>query len=154
MVTLKRCQVDEDKDEEPSARSNRGSKRSRSGKEPDSTSAPKDKTSKTTGKSTEGSKSHHKFAGESSQAKDQFTLPKIWKNPHIRSSKQEMEDLRESFNELMDTPLDFTKFVMNRLKVETLTPELLASPTFELMKGSCKSLSNLSIFLKKSTRNH
>ncbi|GJY26218.1 hypothetical protein Tco_0400944 [Tanacetum coccineum] len=37
-----------------------------------------------------------------------------------------MEDPRESFNELMDTPLDFSAFVMNRLKVDTLTPELLA----------------------------
>ncbi|GJW77967.1 hypothetical protein Tco_0139649 [Tanacetum coccineum] len=51
-----------------------------------------------------------------------------------------MEDPRESFNELMDTPLDFSAFVMNRLKVDTLTPELLTGPTFELMKGSCKSL--------------
>ncbi|GJX99946.1 hypothetical protein Tco_0356965 [Tanacetum coccineum] len=49
------------------------------------------------------------------------------------------EDTRESFNELMDTPLDFSAFVMNRLKVDTLTPELLVGPTFELMKGSCKS---------------
>ncbi|GKB61211.1 hypothetical protein Tco_0917397, partial [Tanacetum coccineum] len=52
----------------------------------------------------------------------------------------QMEDPRESFNELMDTPLDFSAFVMNRLKVDTLTPELLTGPTFELMKGSCKSL--------------
>ncbi|GJY69348.1 hypothetical protein Tco_0472330 [Tanacetum coccineum] len=51
-----------------------------------------------------------------------------------------MEDPRKSFNELMDTPLDFSEFVMNRLKVDTLTPELLAGSTFKLMKGSCKSL--------------
>ncbi|GJU85110.1 hypothetical protein Tco_1292656 [Tanacetum coccineum] len=43
---------DEDKDEEPSAGSYRESKRRRAGKEPESTSAPKEKTSKTTGKST------------------------------------------------------------------------------------------------------
>ncbi|GJY50868.1 hypothetical protein Tco_0441715 [Tanacetum coccineum] len=43
----------------------------------------------------------------------------------------------------MDTPLDFSAFVMNRLKVDTLTPELLAGPTFKLMKGSCKSLIEL-----------
>ncbi|GKD80338.1 hypothetical protein Tco_1342959, partial [Tanacetum coccineum] len=54
-----------------------------------------------------------------------------------------MEDPHKSFNELMDTPLDFSAFVMNRLKVETLTPELLVGPTFELMKGSCKSLVEL-----------
>ncbi|GJS17760.1 hypothetical protein Tco_0412232 [Tanacetum coccineum] len=43
----------------------------------------------------------------------------------------------------MDTPLDFSAIVMNRLKVDTLTPELLTGPTFELMKGSCKSLVEL-----------
>ncbi|GJY42727.1 hypothetical protein Tco_0430940 [Tanacetum coccineum] len=49
----------------------------------------------------------------------------------------------------MDTPLDFSAFVMNRLKVDTLTLELLAGPTFELMKGSCKSLVELEYFLEE-----
>nr|GEX98663.1 hypothetical protein [Tanacetum cinerariifolium] len=49
-------------------------------------------------------------------------------------------DSRSSFNELMDTPVDFSNFLINRLKVDTLTPELLAGPTYELLKGSCKSL--------------
>ncbi|GKB60601.1 hypothetical protein Tco_0916787 [Tanacetum coccineum] len=62
---------------------------------------------------------------------------------HWLSSLAHKEDPRESFNELMDTPLDFSAFVMNRLKVDTLTPELLTGPTFELMKGSCKSLVEL-----------
>ncbi|GJS94479.1 hypothetical protein Tco_0801447 [Tanacetum coccineum] len=56
IVSFKRHRDDEDKDEEPSARSNRGSKRRRARKEPESTSAPKEKTSKTTSKSTDGSK--------------------------------------------------------------------------------------------------
>ncbi|GKA75494.1 hypothetical protein Tco_0781872 [Tanacetum coccineum] len=43
----------------------------------------------------------------------------------------------------MDTPLDFSASMMNRLKVDTLMPELLTGPTFELMKGSCKSLVEL-----------
>ncbi|GJS82412.1 hypothetical protein Tco_0748953 [Tanacetum coccineum] len=60
-----------------------------------------------------------------------------------------MEDPRESFNELKDTPLDFLAFVMNRLKVDTLTPELLAGPTFELMKGLCKSLVELEYFFEE-----
>nr|GEZ74392.1 hypothetical protein [Tanacetum cinerariifolium] len=57
-VTLKRHRDDEDKDEEPSVGSDRGSKRRQARKEPESTSAPKEKTSKTSGKSTEGSKSY------------------------------------------------------------------------------------------------
>ncbi|GKC13820.1 hypothetical protein Tco_1010602 [Tanacetum coccineum] len=42
------------------------------------------------------------------------------------SSLAQKEDPRESFNQLMDTLLDFSAFVMNWLKVDTLTPELLA----------------------------
>ncbi|GKC55986.1 hypothetical protein Tco_1083584 [Tanacetum coccineum] len=72
---------DEDKDEEPSARSNRGSKKRRVRKEPESTSAPKEKTSKTTGKSTEGSKSHHKPAAEFAQAKDPMHTAKDLEEP-------------------------------------------------------------------------
>nr|GEZ55694.1 hypothetical protein [Tanacetum cinerariifolium] len=49
-------------------------------------------------------------------------------------------DSHSSFSELMDTFVDFSAFLMIRLKVDTFTPELLARPTYELMKGSCKSL--------------
>ncbi|GJY96305.1 hypothetical protein Tco_0513215, partial [Tanacetum coccineum] len=160
---------DEDKDEEPSAGSNRGSKRRRAGKEPESTSAPKEKTSKTTSKSTEGSKSHHKSAGKSTQVEEPMYTAKDLEEPahqefetgvtedqHNKETSQlpncslaQIEDPRESFNELMDTPLDFSAFVMNRLKVDTLTPELLAGPTFELMKGTCKSLVELEYFFEE-----
>ncbi|GJS79297.1 hypothetical protein Tco_0729178 [Tanacetum coccineum] len=182
-ISFKRHRYDEDKDEEPSARSNRGSKRRRARKEPESTSAPKEKTSKTTGKSTDGSKSKHKSAGEfahteepmhtdkdlkepahqefdigateeqsdeeTSQHPDWFqkqakiptpdhdwnkTLPAVHGpvQPWLRNLARE-EGPRESFDELMDTPLDFSAFMMNQLKIDTLTPELLAGPTFELM---------------------
>nr|GEU63284.1 hypothetical protein [Tanacetum cinerariifolium] len=80
-VTLKRRRGDDaDKDEEPFAGSDRGSKRRREGKEPESISAPKEKASRTT---------------------------------------------------------------------DTLTPKLLAGPTYELMKGSCKSLVELKLFLEE-----
>ncbi|GKC58397.1 hypothetical protein Tco_1085995 [Tanacetum coccineum] len=198
-VSFKRCRDDEDKDEEPSAGSNRGSKRRRAGKEPESTSAPKEKTSKTTGKSTDGSKSQHKSAGESahteepmhtdkdleepahqefdigateeqsdeetSQHPDWFQKPakiptpdRDWNKtlpavhgpvqPWLSNLARE-EGPRESFDELMDTPLDFSAFMMNRLKIDTLTPELLAGPTFELMKGTCKSLVELEYFFEE-----
>ncbi|GKG05526.1 hypothetical protein Tco_0325612, partial [Tanacetum coccineum] len=68
--SFKRCRDDEDKDKEPSAGSNRGSKRRRAGKEPESTSTPKEKTPKSTCKSTEGSKSLHKSIGESAHAEE------------------------------------------------------------------------------------
>nr|GFB92661.1 hypothetical protein [Tanacetum cinerariifolium] len=58
-------------------------------------------------------------------------------------------DSRSSFNELLDTPLDFSNFIMNRIRVDTLTPELLAGPNFELMKGSCTSLIKLEYHLEE-----
>ncbi|GJV49640.1 retrovirus-related pol polyprotein from transposon TNT 1-94 [Tanacetum coccineum] len=247
---------DEDKDEEPSAGSDWGSKRRRAGKEPVSTSTPKEKTSKTSGKSTDRSKSQHKSASESAHTKEPMYTDKDLEEPahqefDIGATKEQSDketsqhpdcvpkektsktsgkshegskyqhktasesaqpeepmhtakdleepinqefktggtkdqpdeetsqhpywfqkptklptpyrdwnqtlpdahgpvqpwlsslaqkvDPRESFNELMDTPLDFSAFVMNRLKVDTLTRELLTGPTFKLMKGSCKS---------------
>ncbi|GKE01380.1 hypothetical protein Tco_1389363, partial [Tanacetum coccineum] len=98
-VSFKRRRDDEDKDEEPSARSNRGQ------------------------------------ASYSRQP---------WLSNLVRQ-----ETPRESFDELTDTPFDFSTFVMNRPKVETLTPELLAGPTFELMKGTCKSLVELEYFFEE-----
>ncbi|GKF03550.1 hypothetical protein Tco_0030473, partial [Tanacetum coccineum] len=153
-VTFKRRQDDEDEDEEPSARSNWGSKKRRPGKEPKSTCAPKEKTSKSTDKSKEGSKSHHISTGKSVQVEEPIYTDKDLEEPthqefdtgftedqpidattqHPDCTLAQNEDPRESFNELMDTPLYFSAFVLNWLKVDTLTLELLAGLTFELIK--------------------
>nr|GEY66727.1 hypothetical protein [Tanacetum cinerariifolium] len=198
-VMLKRCHDDEDKDEEPSAGSDRGSKRRRAGKEPESTNAPKEKASKTFGKSAEGYKSHQKTASESAPAEEPMQTTQDWEEPaHLEfetgasddqpiaeasqhpelfqkqtkpptpnrawnktflvthgsiqpsiSDLAKQADTHTSFNELMDTHVDFSEFLMNRLKVDTLTHELLASPTYELMKGSYKSLVELEFFLEE-----
>nr|GEX70916.1 hypothetical protein [Tanacetum cinerariifolium] len=168
-IIIKRRREDKDDDEEPFAGSNRGSKRRRAGKEPESTSKPKEKTSKTTGKSTEGSKSHQKSTGKSAQTKELIHTAKYLEEPTpqefdtgftedqpIEEASQlsdcnlaQKDDTCDSFNELIDTLLDFSSFVMNRLKFDTLTTELLAGPTFELMKGSCKSLVELEYFFKE-----
>ncbi|GJU72115.1 retrovirus-related pol polyprotein from transposon TNT 1-94 [Tanacetum coccineum] len=48
-----------------------------------------------------------------------------------------------TFDELMDTPIDFSAYVMNRLKIDNLTQEILVGPAFNLLKGSCKSFTEL-----------
>ncbi|GJX55843.1 hypothetical protein Tco_0285740 [Tanacetum coccineum] len=152
-VTIKRSRDDQDEDE--SAGSNRGSKRRRAGKEPESTSAPKEKISKSSSKSKEGSKSHHTSTGKPAHVEEPIHADKdLEELAHQEfdigfSEDQPKEDTHDSFNDLMDTPLDFSAFVINRLKADTLTLELLAGPTFELMKGSCKSLVELEYFLEE-----
>nr|GFC85845.1 hypothetical protein [Tanacetum cinerariifolium] len=42
-------------------------------------------------------------------------------------------DARSSFNELLETAIDFSNFIMHWLNVDTLTPDLLAGLTYELM---------------------
>nr|GEX24898.1 hypothetical protein [Tanacetum cinerariifolium] len=70
-VTLKRRRDDDaEKDEEPFAGSDRGSKRRREGKEPESASASKEKATRSAGKSTQGSKSRLTSASESAIAKE------------------------------------------------------------------------------------
>ncbi|GKF70266.1 hypothetical protein Tco_0203323 [Tanacetum coccineum] len=77
-VILKRRRDDEDEDEEPSVGSNRGSKRRRAGKEPELTSAPKEKSSKST---KEWSKSHQESTGKSAQAEEPLHTIKDLEEP-------------------------------------------------------------------------
>nr|GEV73653.1 hypothetical protein [Tanacetum cinerariifolium] len=70
-VTLKRRHDDDaDKDEELFAGSDRGSKRRREGKEPESASSPQEKATRSDGKSTQGSKSRQMSASESATAEE------------------------------------------------------------------------------------
>ncbi|GJY33038.1 hypothetical protein Tco_0417507 [Tanacetum coccineum] len=59
---------------------------------------------------------------------------------------------RTSFDELMDTSFDLSAFVLNRLNIKDLTQEILVGPAFELLKGTCKSLTELEYHLKEYHR--
>nr|GEY67844.1 hypothetical protein [Tanacetum cinerariifolium] len=168
VILKRRHDNDDDQGEGPSAGSDRGSKRQRERKEPESASAPLEPATRSVGRSTIGSKSRQASAIESSFAEEPMqTTSQIEESLHsmfeigaedqpIVQSSQHLEcelvkqvDSRSSFNELLDTPLDFSNFIMNQLKVDTLTPELLARPTYELMKGSCNSLIELEYHLEE-----
>nr|GFD24474.1 hypothetical protein [Tanacetum cinerariifolium] len=97
---LKRRREDDDQ-EGPSAISDRGSKRRREGGEHASASTPSEPATGT------------------AQGNTQSWISALTKQT----------DACSSFNELLDTIIDFSNFIMNRLGVDTLTPELLAGPT-------------------------
>ncbi|GJV00676.1 hypothetical protein Tco_1329946 [Tanacetum coccineum] len=44
-----------------------------------------------------------------------------------------------TFDELMATPINFSNFAMNRLKIDNLTQEVLLGPVYNLLKGTCQS---------------
>nr|GEY16941.1 hypothetical protein [Tanacetum cinerariifolium] len=174
-VTLKRRRDDDaDKDEEPSAGPDRGSKRRREGKEPESASALTETATRSAGRSTQGSRSRQASASKSALAEEPMqTTSQMEESSHpefdigaddqpIVQSSQHPEwfpqqqkppsldrdwnktlsavhrsiqpwisklakqaDSRSSFNELMDTPLDFSNFLINRLKIEDLVPRTM-----------------------------
>nr|GFD22884.1 hypothetical protein [Tanacetum cinerariifolium] len=178
---LKRRQEDDDQ-EGPSARPNRGSKRQKEGGEQASTSTPSKKATEGADGSTKGSQSRKKSVSESAYAEEPVqTTCQMEETPHpvfdtsaddqpIIQTSQHPEwfsqprkppspdrawntalpaaqgdaqswisdlarqtDARSLFNELLDTPIDFSNFIMHRLNVDTLTLDLLAGPTYELM---------------------
>nr|GEY14468.1 hypothetical protein [Tanacetum cinerariifolium] len=57
-----------------------------------------------------------------------------------------------SFDVLMDTSFDFFTFVMNRLNIKDLTQEILVGPVFELLKGTCESLTELEYHLEECSK--
>ncbi|GJX08265.1 hypothetical protein Tco_0196197 [Tanacetum coccineum] len=57
-----------------------------------------------------------------------------WFNQMVSASKDPL-----TFNDLMATPIDFSKYVLNGLKIDNLTQDILLGPTFNLLKGTCSS---------------
>ncbi|GJY15588.1 hypothetical protein Tco_0386010 [Tanacetum coccineum] len=48
-----------------------------------------------------------------------------------------------TFNDLMAALIDFFKYVLNRLKIDNLTQDLLLGPAYNLLKGTCTSIIEL-----------
>ncbi|GJX66709.1 hypothetical protein Tco_0301052 [Tanacetum coccineum] len=162
MVTLKRGRDDQDKDEEPSAGSNRGTKRRRSGKEESSKEATQ-KESKFTSSS--------KGNDDVSPVREIIAIDeRLWNLSGSQTPEREwnktktiddrppqswMTQLAQApgtqslFNEFLATPIDFYAFIINRLKLNNLTQDVLTGPTYDLMKGTCKSVVELIYHLEE-----
>nr|GFA04101.1 hypothetical protein [Tanacetum cinerariifolium] len=159
---LQRRREDDDDQEGPSAGSDRGYKRRREGGEHASASTPSEPATRNAGRSNTRTQSRQPSASESAYAEEPPRKPPIpdhdWNKslPAAQGNAQSWisalakhTDARSSFNELLDTPIEFSNFIMNRLGVDTLTPKLLAGPTYELIRGSCNSLTELEYHLEE-----
>nr|GEX47171.1 hypothetical protein [Tanacetum cinerariifolium] len=63
-----------------------------------------------------------------------FRPPQTWITKIAQAKKPSL-----SFEELISTHIDFSAYVMNHLNIDKLTQENLVGPTFNLLKGTCKS---------------
>ncbi|GJW80115.1 hypothetical protein Tco_0144090 [Tanacetum coccineum] len=149
----KRKQDDVDKDEGPFARSDRGLKRRKQAKilnhlrRPSRQKLPKVRLNLT--------KSTNKFAqeeeivfeaGDTQEPQNQgHNMGNTDDRPNVKAAPKhdwkiaQAEKPPLSFDELMSTPIDYSSYVMNHLKINKLTQEHLVGPTFNLLKGTCKS---------------
>ncbi|GJX94754.1 hypothetical protein Tco_0349340 [Tanacetum coccineum] len=62
-----------------------------------------------------------------------FRPPQTWISKIAQAEKPPL-----SFDELMSTPIDFSAYVMNHLKIDNLTQDHHVGPVFNLLKRTCK----------------
>ncbi|GJW55180.1 hypothetical protein Tco_0099265 [Tanacetum coccineum] len=170
VCTLKRSRGDNNKDRDPSARSDRGMKRRKSSKEAESSRDSRSKEKKYSSTSKDTSHSQHKHSGKSAHAEEpshtfddsgvqqdqEFDTCNNDEQPANKETwiSQVARDIepRTSFDEIMDTFFDFSTFFLNRLNIKDLTQEILVGPAFKLLKGTCKSLTKLEYHLKECSK--
>nr|GFA14134.1 hypothetical protein [Tanacetum cinerariifolium] len=156
---LKRRREDEDDQEGPSARSDRGSKKRREGREHASSSTPSEPATGSAGRSTTGTQSRQLSASESAFTEEPAQTTYQMEEPshlvfEIGAEDQPIVQTSqhpEWFSQPRKPPTpdrDWNK-TLPALDVDTLTPELLAGPTYELMRGSCNSLTELEYHLEE-----
>ncbi|GJX40025.1 hypothetical protein Tco_0255015 [Tanacetum coccineum] len=191
VYSLKRGRKDKDKDEDPSAGSDRGLKKRKLSKDAEPTTKPKKKDS--TSGSSKGTKSQPKSSSKYVQSEepvfevadsdlpqdqegnlgdnkdeprnettsrlDWFKKPTPPQEPtdpdwNIGKTTQEgptqfwlmtlaaststYKSLKD-FDELISTLIDFSGYILNGLKIENLTQEVLLEPAFRLLKGTHSS---------------
>ncbi|GKD43281.1 hypothetical protein Tco_1267926, partial [Tanacetum coccineum] len=96
-VTIKRPRDGADDDQEPFARTDQGSKRRRPGKEPESTSAPRETTTTTSGRSgagktTTGSKTHKQSASQSAPVEETMQSTDVFEAPAHQEFETGVQD--------------------------------------------------------------
>ncbi|GJS17217.1 hypothetical protein Tco_0411689 [Tanacetum coccineum] len=160
VYSLKRSREDKDKDEDPSAGSDRGLKKRKTSKDAEPSKGPKTKESNSG--SSKGTKSQSTSFGKSIQDEEpkfeiaDSDIPQDQegnKGNDDEEPKKEVASKRDwftkpkqpqeptdpdwnTFDDLMSTPIDFSTFIMNGLKINNLTQETLLGPTFKLLKGT------------------
>nr|GEV96917.1 hypothetical protein [Tanacetum cinerariifolium] len=169
-ITEQRSRNDKDKNEGPSARSDRGLKKRNTSKDVEPTTCLKTKDSSS--RSSKGSKPQPKSFGKSVHVKEpKFKVGHIdtpqgqkgnqestnpdWnedKTPQkgptqnwlmtLAASNSTGKSLKE-FDEFIRTSIDLSSYILNCLKIENLTQEILLGSAFRLLKGTRSNYAKL-----------
>nr|GEW02503.1 zinc finger, CCHC-type [Tanacetum cinerariifolium] len=169
VFSLKRSQDDKDKDQDPSTGSDRWTKRKKSSKDAESFKDSRSKEKNSLSTSKDASQSQHKSFGKSAYAEEpSHTVEYSGIQQDQEFSKRQQVDFRPLqtwisqvtraeepptlFDELNDTSFDFSAFVMNRLQFPNLTQEISVRPAFNLLKGTCKTITKLEYHFEECSK--
>ncbi|GJX17888.1 reverse transcriptase domain-containing protein [Tanacetum coccineum] len=122
VYSLKRDREDKDKDKYPSVGSDQGLKRR--------------KTTKESVFKTADIEMSQNQGSDLGYTDDQPNVETALKSDY-KIAKAEKPPL--TFDELMSTPIDFSAYVINNLKIDNLIHEHLVGPDFNLLKWTCRS---------------
>nr|GEX02763.1 hypothetical protein [Tanacetum cinerariifolium] len=161
VYSLKRSRQDKDKDEGPCAGSDRGLKKRKTSKDAEPTTSMKNKDSSSM--SSKGTKSQPKSSSKSVHAEEPEFEVRNTNTPQGQEGNPDKtpqkgptqnwfmtlatststDKLLNEFDELMSTPIDFSSYILNGLKIENLTQEILLGPAFRLLKGTRSNYAKL-----------
>ncbi|GKC74837.1 hypothetical protein Tco_1120720 [Tanacetum coccineum] len=166
--TIKDHKRKHDDDEDPPVRPNQGKKRKRR-RSKESESSKKPSTTKETPKVVVGDDDQPQDTSEPKTTKtpnlEWFTQPprpptpdpewnkrqvvpdqpeQHWFNQMVSTTKDPL-----TFNELMATLIDFSKYVLDRLKIDNLTQDILLGLVYNMLKGTCSSSVKLEYYFQE-----
>ncbi|GKD57929.1 hypothetical protein Tco_1291316, partial [Tanacetum coccineum] len=140
VYSLTRSRKDKDKDEDPSAGSDRGLKKRKTSKDAESTTV--------RGTRVLGCRFGYAIRSRGEPGKDDEEPEE--KTPQQGPIQSWLMTLASSadkpsntFDELMSTPIYFSAYIMNGLKITNLTQEILLGPAFRLLKGTRSNYAEL-----------
>ncbi|GJS73725.1 hypothetical protein Tco_0706566 [Tanacetum coccineum] len=165
VYSLKRSKKDKDKDEDPFAGSDRRLKKRKTSKDAEPTKEepefevadsdmPQDQE-ENLGNDDVGPKekvaSKHDWFTKATQPQEPTdpdwnvhkTLQQGQNQSWLMTLASSAEKPSKTFDELISTPIDFSSFIMNDLKINNLTQETLLGPTFRLLKGTRSNYAEL-----------
>ncbi|GKA42554.1 hypothetical protein Tco_0735214, partial [Tanacetum coccineum] len=172
--TLKRSRDDREKDQDPSAGSGRWTKRKKSRKEAELSRDSREPSHTVDDSGVQQDQEFDTVNNDEQPADKEVTKDDWFKKPerpptpnsywykrkHVDSRPSQTwisqidraKEPRTLFDELMDTSFDFSAFVLNWLNIKDLTQEILVGLAFELLKGTCKSLTELEYHLEECSK--
>ncbi|GJU99501.1 hypothetical protein Tco_1328772 [Tanacetum coccineum] len=107
------------------------------------------------GKSAHAEEPSHTVDDSGAQSNQEFDTGNNDDQPAVEAASRDTYDTthtdkpRTSFDELMDTLIDFYAIVINWLNITNLTQEVLVRSAFNLLKGTCKSRTELEYHFKE-----